>query len=133
MKSIFLIPIFLFLNLKDSNLKCSDFKTGRFELINTESNRRYIIERNSEFQTEDTYDLKSGEKISGPRFYKIKWLSECEYNLLLDTAKSSYDENDLYINSKGGLNSKILKINANCSTVITRFEGVGIEAKICRK
>jgi hypothetical protein len=132
MKSLFLLPMILFLNLTDSNLKCSDFKVGRFELINTQTNRKYIIERNAEFQTEVTYDLKSGEKISGPAFYKIKWLSECEYNLLLDTAKSSYDENDLYVNSKGGLKTKILKINANCSTVVTTFEDVRIEAKICK-
>jgi len=62
MKSILLLPIFLFLSLNNGNLTCSDFKTGKFELVNSETNRKYIIQRNSEFQTEDTYDLKSGKK-----------------------------------------------------------------------
>ena len=118
--------------MNDSNLNCSDFKIGKFELVNTENNRKYIIERNAEFQTEDTYDLKSGEKISGPKFYKIKWLKDCEYNLLIDTTKSKYDQTDLYINSKGGLNSKILKIENNCAKVITRFEDMKAEVKICK-
>lgn len=130
MKLIFLLPIFLFLSLNNSNLTCSDFKVGKFELVNTETNRKYVIERNAEFQTEDTYDLKSGEKISGPKFYKIKWLSDCEYNLIIDTAKSKYDETDLYINSKGGLKTKIVKIENDCSTVITSFEDMKAEAKI---
>jgi hypothetical protein len=133
MKFIFLFPLFFFFFTKnDNNLKCSNFKTGKFELVNSESNRKYIIERNSEFQTEDTYNLETGEKISGPRFYKIKWKSDCEYNLLIDTTKSKYDETDLYMNSKGGLNSKILKIENDCATVTTNFEEMNIETKICK-
>jgi hypothetical protein len=133
MKSILLLPIFLFLSLNNGNLTCSDFKTGKFELVNSETNRKYIIQRNSEFQTEDTYDLKSGKKISGPKFYKIKWIKDCEYNLLIDTTKSKYDETDLYINSKGGLNTTILKIENNCANLITRFEEMEIKAKVCKK
>jgi len=131
MKFILLIPLFfIFFTENSNNLKCSDFKTGKFELVNSETNRKYIIERNSEFQTEETYNLKSGKKISGPRFYKIKWKSDCEYNLLIDTIKSKYDETDLYINSKGGLNNKILKIENNCATVVTYFEEMNIEARV---
>lgn len=132
MKSILLLPIFLFLSLNNGNLTCSDFKTGKFELVNSETNRKYIIQRNSEFQTEDTYDLKSGKKISGPKFYKIKWIKDCEYNLLVDTIKSKYDSTDVYINSKGGLNSKILKIENECATVNTIFEEMNVESKICK-
>jgi hypothetical protein len=133
MKSIFLLPIFLLCFTKsDNNLKCIDFKTGKFELVNSKNNRKFIIERYTEFQTEITYNLESGEKISGPRFFKIKWTSDCEYNLLVDTIKSKYDSTDVYINSKGGLNSKILKIENECATVNTIFEDMNVESKICK-
>lgn len=133
MKSIFLLPIFLlFFSKEDNNLKCIDFKTGKFELVNSKNNRKYIIERDTEFQTEYTYNLESGEKISEPRFFKIKWTSDCEYNLLVDTIKSKFDRTDVYINSKGGLNNKILKIENKCATVITIFEDMNIESKICK-
>ena len=135
MKSIILLTVFyiFFTNSQIYNgdsLKCSDFKNGKFELTNSESNRKYIIERNAEFQTELTYNLKSGEKISGPKVFKIKWINDCEYNLLIDTSQNKYDEIDLYINSKGGLNNKILKIEKNCATVITNVESMNSEAKI---
>ena len=130
MKSILLFPILLFLNLNNGNLKCDDFKTGTFEFISTKNDIKYIIERNSEFQTEESYNLKSGEKISGPDFYKIKWTKDCEYNLTIDTVKSKYDDTDLYMNSKGGINIKIIKIENNCATIMTSFEGVEVESKV---
>lgn len=137
MKSIILLSLFLslFFESKDNNQSksnCVDFKTGKFELTNTESNKKYIIERYSKFQIEEAYDLKSGERIGKAKIFIIKWNNECEYNLMIDTSKSDYDETDLYINSKGGLNCQIQKNEKNCATVITSLEDVNVKAKICK-
>ncbi|MBC7523642.1 MAG: hypothetical protein H7239_04300 [Flavobacterium sp.] len=136
MKSIFFLSIFLLFskneNCSKNSLKCSDFKSGKFELVNSKSKRKYIIKRNSEFQTEDTYALESGKKISGPKIFKIRWINDCEYNLMIDTIKNKCDETDLYMNSKGGLNVKIIKVENNCATLITSLEDMKVESKLCK-
>ncbi|HTO17302.1 MAG TPA: hypothetical protein VLZ83_16170 [Edaphocola sp.] len=137
MKTTFLIlsALLFFAKDKKGNIKelnCNNFKFGKFELINSEENLKYIIERNDEFQTETTYNLKNGKKIKDQKVLKIKWINNCEYNLLLDTAKGTYDNTDLYINSIGGMNTKIIKIENNCFNVITTVEDIAFEARMCK-
>lgn len=129
---LFLIILTSITNQKRSEINCSDFKIGEFELVNVEFNQKYIIKRERDSQTEQTYNLETGEKIGNDKFFKIKWVSECEYNLLIDTIRSKYDETDLFINSKGGLSSKILKIENNCASIITSLENKKLEGKLCK-
>lgn len=88
-------------------LACKDFKVGKFELINKESNRRYVILRENDYQVEQTFDLVTNQKLNNERYYKISWKNDCEYNLTLDTLKSQYDEFDVYSVSKGGIDNYI--------------------------
>lgn len=137
MKAISLLFFIVFLNFtgikdkKKSQLECKDFKNGKFELINTEENKKFIIERQDSFQSEETYDLKTGKKIR-KRFFKIKWTSDCEFNVLIDTVKNKYDELDLYINSKGGVNNQILNIENNCANIRSSIGDFKIDCKICK-
>ncbi|SFB69459.1 hypothetical protein SAMN05421876_101139 [Kaistella jeonii] len=134
----YLIPFFIlfsFLSFKiesENDLKCIDFHKGKFYLINKDTNRKYFISRKIDFQSEKTFNLKTGKKFSGIKNYKIKWKNDCEYTLIIDTSKKNIDETDLYINSNGGLNCKIVKIEGNCASVITSFENSTIESKICK-
>ncbi len=133
------ISIFLIFFLHQScvtkserNLTCSDFETGQFELINSNTNRKYVIDRKQNFQIEKTYDFSTNEKISNDRYYFIDWKNDCEYLLKIDTAKSKYDEIDLQINSLGGLESKILKIDGKCAEIETKLLEQTVNSKICK-
>lgn len=119
-------------NQNGTDLKCSDFKKGEFELLNIEFNQKYIIKRDGDFQTEETYNLETGEKIGSDKYFKIQWISGCEYYLIIDTIRSKYNETDLFINSKGGLNTKILNIENNCASIITSLENKKVESKLCK-
>ncbi len=115
----------------DSKLECVDFHNGKFELINEEQNKKYIIEREGNFQTEETYNLESGKKIS-KRYFKLKWLSECECNLLIDPVKNKLDEVDIMINAKGGVTCTVLSIENNCATIRSSVGDFEVQAKICK-
>ena len=136
MKSFLLLLIIVVFNQNENNLKkelkCSDFRNGKFELINLKNNKKFVIERHDEVQSEETYNLENGEMIGSKRFFKIKWISDCEYNILVDTVKTKCDKIDLYINSKGGVNTKIISIENNCANVGSTFENKTIEAKLCK-
>ena len=57
------------------DLKCKQFKTGKFTIVEQETDVQYIIERNDSLQTER--DLSSGSTST----YRVTWLNDCEYQL----------------------------------------------------
>lgn len=114
------------------NLKCDDFKYGTFQLINTKAEREYKIIRKDKSQTEQTFDLISEKKIRSDRFFNITWRKNCEYILFINLDKSSHDDFDIYINSKGGLINTIIKIENKCAEIETRFEDQKSFSKICK-
>lgn len=119
--------LFVLLNNQCSNanktLTCSDFKTGTFENIDEINHRKFIIKREKDYQLETAIDLKTNKKIVENKVIKIDWINDCEYKLLLDTTKIKGSVSELKINSKGGLNNRILNIKNNCATVETILEG----------
>lgn len=117
----------------NQNFTCKDFEIGKFELINTNQNRKYVIERSKNFQVEKTFDLTSNKKVKSDKYFFIDWKSACEYQLKIDTIKSEYDEIDLYINSLGGLHNKIIKIEGKCAEIETTFENQTNKSKICKQ
>lgn len=134
MKIVSLLLIFLFSypNIERKNsLECVDFKNGIFELISTKTNRKYIIKRYGSSQTEKSYDLRSN-KLNGISYFKVIWVNDCEYNLLIDKTEGSYDKVDLLINSKGGINTKILSIENTCATIRFGIDSLTIEGKLCK-
>lgn len=111
---------------------CSDFKSGKFELLNKKTNKRYLIQRSNDFQVEETFDLFTNKKISKDRYYKLLWKSNCQYILLLDLTKSQHDETDKYINSHGGYLCTIKKIEGKCAIIETHFEGDVFASEVCK-
>ena len=69
------------------DLKCRDFKNGKFEIIDTETGNS-IIERKGSKQIE--YGGRSDLKLE----FKVKWLNECTYTLelkkIIKTKQGSY-------------------------------------------
>ncbi len=130
--SILLIVLFSYPNTEPKpTLECADFKNGIFELISTITNKRYIIKRYGSSQTEECYDLKS-DALIGISTFKVIWVNDCEYNLLIDKTEGTYDKADLLINSKGGINTKILSIENTCATIRFGIEKFTIEGKLCK-
>lgn len=134
MKNLFLcfalLSVVCFKNEHD--LKCKDFHIGKFELVNKFDNRKYILDRKQNSQSEETFDLKTGKKIGNKRIYNLKWINDCEYILFIDTLKSNFDEADIYINSNGGLKCRIFKIKNNSATITTTFEDNSVESVISK-
>lgn len=131
-------PIFfLFIScekvIDHKKIPCKDFKIGKFEIYNKNSNKKYLLERTKDFQVEKTLNLTTNTKSSNDRYYKISWKNDCEYNLILDTTRSQYDTIDLYINSKGGYHCLIKSIEGNCAIVETKVDGEDtFISKICK-
>lgn len=128
---------FIFLNCEKShtmkNLPCADFKTGKFQLIDKGSNRKYLLQRTADYQIEMTFDLNNDKKIKKDRYYKIFWKDDNQYTLILDTTKSQYNEIDLYVNSVGGYKCTIKNIEDSCSIIETSVKGEGsFISQICR-
>lgn len=137
MKLIFIVFVCFFVNdnskIVDTEYStCSEFKYGKFELLNKKTNKRYLIQRSSDFQVEEVFDLSTNKKIVKDRYYKVLWKSNCQFTLLLDLAKSQHDETDKYINSHGGYLCTIKKIEGKCAIIETQFEGVVFASEICK-
>lgn len=137
MKYIIIFIPFITINCVKENyhkkLSCKDFNIGKFEIHNKDTNKRYLLERTNDFQIENTLNLSTNTKSKEDRYYKIYWKSDCEYNLILDTARSQYDTIDLYINSKGGYQCLIKNIEGNCAIVETKVDGEDtFISKICK-
>lgn len=124
------LSLFSFKN--ENDIRCEDFHIGKFELINTTTNRKYILTREKNSQSEETFDLKTSRAIGDKRFYNLKWINDCEYILLIDTLKSKFDETDIYINSNGGLKCRIAEIKNNSATIITSFENNSVKSVISK-
>jgi hypothetical protein len=134
-----IIPIFfmafVFTNCTragDKKLTCTDFKIGKFQLINKEAKTKYLIQRTADSQIEQTYDLVTNKKIMKARYYKISWKNDCEYTLILDTLKSQYDQTDIYINSIGGYNCSIKSITDDCAMIETKVESEVLTSQVCK-
>ncbi|GGD30779.1 hypothetical protein [Flavobacterium orientale] len=110
---------------------CNDFKSGTFEIVDAKLDRRYVIERRGNWQSEETFTI-AGERIRGKMYFKIQWINDCEYNLFCDTSKSTFDEEDLKINANGGVNIKILTMNKNCATFRCKVMDFSMEGEVCK-
>lgn len=108
-------------NIYSQKLNCKDFRTGKFELIDEQNNHRHVYERFEDYQTEETFDIKTGNVIEEKGFYIIKWINDCEYNLKLDTSRTKATDIALEVNSRGGVNSKIALIEGNCAILIVKI------------
>lgn len=62
----------------DAKLSCKDFKIGKFQLSNKDSNKKYVLERTKDFQIEKTFNLSTNRKLKEDRYYKIFWKNDCE-------------------------------------------------------
>lgn len=130
--STYLISIYSIKIENHKETRCSDFKTGKFELVNKKTNRKYIIQRSKNNQKEEVFDLTTGKKIIEDKFYKILWKNDCQYTLHLNLTKGEHDETDQYINSHGGYNCTIKKINDKCANVETEFQGDVLTSEMCK-
>lgn len=132
---LFSFVLLLLANTKESvsgTLSCRDFKNGKFVLINKKTNKKFLIEKSKDLQREEVFDLSTNKKIQKDRYYKILWRSDCQFILLLDLAKSQYDETDKYINSHGGYLCTIKKIEGKCAIIETQFEGDVFASEVCK-
>ncbi|MES2574805.1 MAG: hypothetical protein V4572_07670 [Bacteroidota bacterium] len=135
MKKLIAVLFGLFLiqsSIYGQTLKCKDFKTGKFELIDEKNNVKYILERFKTYQTEEGFDLETGKVVLEKAFLKLKWIDKCSYNLLLDTDKTVAKEDELAANARGGVTSKIVEINGNCATIICVLGNDEAKYKICK-
>lgn len=77
MKTTFLIFLttLLFSNCSNQNkvLTCNDFKSGTFENINQNENKKFVIKRENEKQVESAYDLKTNKIIVKDKTINISW------------------------------------------------------------
>ncbi len=119
-------------NLYSQTLKCEDFKTGKFELIDQPNNVKYIIERFNDFQTEEGVDLKTGNVVSEKGFFKLKWIDNCSFNLLIDTNKTAAKDFELKANEDGGVTTKIIEINGNCAIINCIIRNDILRYEICK-
>jgi len=113
-------------------VSCTDFKNGKFVLINKKTNKKYLIQRTKDFQKEEIFDLSTNKKIQKDRYYKILWKNDCQFFLLLDLSKSQHDKTDKYINSHGGYLCTIKKIEGKCAIIETQFEGEVFASEVCK-
>ena len=131
---ILLLGIVTSCKIQNQQLECKDFINGTFEFYDNEINKKYILIRKNESQIEKVYNLTTNElEINPPRIMKITWLNECEYNAMLDTTKSKFDELDLQMISAGGVNNKIIKIVKNCAETEASIGNFKKNFKICKK
>ncbi len=56
---------------------CSNFKTGKFKIVDVSINDSFIIDRTDSLQIET--DLKSGEIST----FRVHWLDDCNYTLTI--------------------------------------------------
>lgn len=113
--------------------KYDDFREGEFLLLAPEINRFYVIERYADYQIEKTFELSSSNKLLADKYFFIKWISDDQYQLLIDSNRSELTDEDANINASGGMMNRIKKRNANCFTVVTTLLDFSLESEICKK
>ncbi|MEP5339450.1 MAG: hypothetical protein ABJL44_14360 [Algibacter sp.] len=68
-------------------MNCVDFKTGKFEVVDTSLNHHIIFERNKDFQIEKNQNSGAVTKC------KVKWINNCTYVLTyLETEEKQAQE-----------------------------------------
>ncbi|MEN8121577.1 MAG: DNA topoisomerase IV [Bacteroidota bacterium] len=113
LKKTTIIISYLFLSSCVSQNNCTDFKTGKFQLIDNELKFEAIIERNDSIQTEKI--LSTGEVSK----FKISWINDCEYSLQIIEGPERYK--NLYKNKL--LFVKIISTYNNEYTFESKMEG----------
>jgi hypothetical protein len=88
-------------------LDCSKFKTGKFSYLSNRSGNKYIIERNDSTQIERNLNTGSITTL------RIKWTSECEYDLTYISRQSSPNDTLLTLTPKSILKTKIIEVGSN--------------------
>ena len=133
---LYLLPFLLLFackNKDENQLKCKDFRLGKYELLSPENNLKYIIQRSENMQSETQFNLETGEQIKATVYFKLKWKNDCEFNLMVDTVKNKYDEFDLFLNQSGGLDMKIIKTQGKCVTIETNLNNENpVESVSCK-
>ncbi|WP_338840737.1 hypothetical protein [Flavobacterium ginsenosidimutans] len=114
-------------NTYSQKLNCQDFRTGKFELIDEINQQKYIYERFENFQTEETFDMKTGKVFEEKGYYILTWINDCEYNLKLDTTKTKGDDIALAVNARGGVNSRIVFVDGSCAVIAVTIADEKIE------
>jgi len=105
------------------DLKCSDFKTGRFRYADSST----VITRTETHQTEVNPD--KGYEIYG----YIDWISECEY--VLTWGKKTYvnPPKTKERNMAGEeIHVKIIKIEGNTMTYSAKFDGIEVTGDLIK-
>lgn len=115
-------------------LNCENFKMGKFVLIDEENQHKHVYERFENYQTEQIFDIKTGKEIEEKGFFNLTWLSDCEYNLKMDTTKTKANDIALSVNSRGGVNSRIVFVEDNCAVIAVTIADEKIETAhgICK-
>lgn len=119
--------LFSTVNIYSQKLNCQDFRTGKFELIDEINQQKYIYERFENFQTEETFDMKTGKVVAEKGYYILTWINDCEYNLKLDTAKTKGSDVALAVNARGGVNSRIVYVDESCAIIAVTIADEKIE------
>lgn len=114
-------------NIYSQKLNCQDFRTGKFELIDEINQHKHVYERFENFQTEETFDMKTGAIVEEKGYYILKWINDCEYNLKLDVTKTKGDDIALSVNARGGVNSRIVFIDGSCAIIALTIADERIE------
>ena len=116
------------------NLKCNDFKTGKFYIsMSSNVDTLYTYNANTAELTKHNYEIDeelkkyivirieneqvewhNGENIGKPIYEDIIWIDDCSYVLKFSSKNEIIDEESLFINENGGLKVEILEIDRNC-------------------
>ena len=82
----------LLLSFAIPNTQCDLFKNGRFHYYSKDSKAHYVVIRKDSLQSE--IDTKTGDTS----FWKIKWLSNCEFHCsyISGTKNRSKEDQDFY-------------------------------------
>ena len=127
---VFLISIFSF----SQNLKCEDFKVGRFYIpVSSNTDTLYVYNANTNELTKQNYEVDkelknyivirnekeqiewhNGENIGSPIYEDLIWIDDCSYILKYSSKNEVMDEEGLYVNENGGLKVDVLNIEGNC-------------------
>ncbi|MDG5490631.1 hypothetical protein [Psychroserpens sp. SPM9] len=98
-------------------IKCDDFKKGRFVVPNdTEGTTPYRIIRSDTTQVEiDSEGVK--------RYSKLKWLNDCSYVIFYDADKMPLTDFQKEVNSVGGIIVEVTKIEDSCFYYTSNIKG----------
>ncbi|QTE24116.1 hypothetical protein [Polaribacter cellanae] len=123
----------------NSKFKCSDFKTGKFFIPETEELLKYtreyqdsisefFIKRDKKIQKYLVIRKKStqtewvnGENKGNPVYEKIEWVNDCSYRLTYDESKMELDEYQINLNKNKGILVEMTGFFGNCAKYEATF------------